>query len=282
MRIKQNPFSLYDFLGYFVPGSVFLYGLILFYSLLDDTPTFQKLLENYFDFERIELYLPFIIIAYLIGHILSYLSSITVERYSVWKVGYPSKYLLGHDYPKYYDVDDPKLTRIFIRTLFAIFLAPITFIDLIFSGPLHLREIYAKRLDEHLINIICGNVEDLVNKLSIEEYDKEIIDDEDADFFRFVYHFCVEKADAHFPKMQNYVALYGLLRTLTFIAILFFWISITIVLLGIIDQLFAIVLSISTGILSYILFLDFMKFFRRFSLEALMALTSINYSDGHT
>ena len=27
MESKQNPFSFYDFLGYFTPGAIFLYGL---------------------------------------------------------------------------------------------------------------------------------------------------------------------------------------------------------------------------------------------------------------
>ena len=41
MDIKQNPFSLYDFLGYFTPGAIFLYGAfaVVGHVMPDKTPT---------------------------------------------------------------------------------------------------------------------------------------------------------------------------------------------------------------------------------------------------
>jgi len=86
MEFKQNPFSLYDFLGYFVPGALFLYGLYFALALHSRTQAVFSSLSDLVDFSRIELYLPFILSAYLVGHILSFMSSIIVERYSVWKV----------------------------------------------------------------------------------------------------------------------------------------------------------------------------------------------------
>lgn len=37
--LKQNPFSLYDFLGYFTPGAIFLYGCMaaISHSHLDES-----------------------------------------------------------------------------------------------------------------------------------------------------------------------------------------------------------------------------------------------------
>lgn len=32
MELNQNPFSLYDFLGYFIPGAIFIYGAIAIYA----------------------------------------------------------------------------------------------------------------------------------------------------------------------------------------------------------------------------------------------------------
>jgi len=272
MELKQNPFSLYDFLGYFIPGSFFLYCLYVAFSLHSKTQSFYTTLSNYVDFNRIEIYLPFIISSYLVGHVLSYLSSEIIERYSVWKVGYPSKYLLGLGYPKYYDVAEPKVTRIVIRTLFAIVLLPITLIDLLLGNLFRLRELYAKPLDSVLVKLIRSDVEELIKMKSQKYLEPEDLKFGNVDFFRFVYHFCVEKANNHFPKIQNYVALYGLLRTMTLISVIFFWFSFYFLFSDTNITIFPLAFF---GLLSYILFLDFMKFYRRFSLEALMALSSI-------
>jgi apolipoprotein N-acyltransferase len=82
-------------------------------------------------------------------------------------------------------------------------------------------------------------------------------------------------APAHQPKMQNYVALYGFLRTLTFLSILSFWLIFASWLGGKLDFVYSICLLASTAFVSLILFLGFVKFYRRFSLEVLMALSVI-------
>lgn len=97
-----------------------------------------------------------------------------------------------------------------------------------------------------------------------------------VDFFRYAYHYAVENAPNHYPKMQNYVALYGLLRTLSLISLLLFWIVFvhaftrTLTAWGIVFWVTAV------SLLTYVLFMAFQKFYRRFSLEALMAL-SVTY-----
>ncbi|MGH2581587.1 MAG: hypothetical protein ACRDFQ_01670 [Anaerolineales bacterium] len=272
MEIKQNPFSLYDFLGYFVPGAIFTYSLIFVASLADPTKSFRSILSTYFDFERIEFYLPFTLGAYTIGHILSFVSSITIEKYSLWKLGFPSKYLLGLGYPEYYDVQEPKPTRVFLRTIIALFLLPITFLDIILGNFLRLHEIHAKSLDPALRAILQHKVSNLVEKLSRGKGKrrKREVKAGGVDFFRFAYHYVVEHAPNHVQKMQNYVALYGFLRTLTLITILLFWINLFFQPLGYAP--FALI----SAILSFILYLDFNKFYRRFSLEVLMALSAVS------
>ena len=71
---EQNPFSLYDFFGYLIPGSL---CLVIIY--------FIEQLQNGFDPKCILLNMTFtpslvqsiilIIISYFIGHILNFLSS---------------------------------------------------------------------------------------------------------------------------------------------------------------------------------------------------------------
>jgi hypothetical protein len=273
MEIKQNPFSLYDFLGYFVPGALFFLGTNSVVLFLTQTATNLTLLSTPTQFDQPGFYLPFILVSYLAGHLLSFVSSITVEKYSVWKVGFPSKYLLGLEYPTYYEVTPPKTTRIVVRSLIAVFLLPISIIDITLGDLLRLREIYAKPLDATLIDIIKSKINTLVQRHSGLKGGE--IAFKDVDFFRFAYHYTVENAPAHLPKMQNYVALYGFARTITMVFVLLFWWAAFATLTHQLALQLGGTLVGTLSILAFISYLNFMKFYRRFSLEVLMALSAI-------
>ena len=96
MEPKQNPFSVYDFLGYFVPGALFFYslGIVARHSelLADLKLKFTQMIGN--EPNQVSFYLPFVLFSYLVGHALSLTSGLTVERFANWCHGYPSKYLL--------------------------------------------------------------------------------------------------------------------------------------------------------------------------------------------
>lgn len=267
MEIKQNPFSLYDFLGYFTPGAIFLYGCIAIYSHI--TPSFKPL--NYFSFDKGEIYIPFILVAYTTGHLLSFCSSIFVEKFSEWSVGYPSKYLLAVR-PKPYFSEGHKG----IRLLVALLLLPLSLIDWLLEVTIHYRRTYAKPLDPLLINIILSKVVTLLKEHSgLQEPPDGGLQMRKIDFFRFVYHYTLEYAPNHSTKMQNYVALYGFLRTLTFISVSFFWGLLWHLYEGLFSHGKMLFLLGGSAIISYAFYIAFNKFYRRFSLESLMALTAI-------
>ncbi len=76
--------------------------------------------------------------------------------------------------------------------------------------------------------------------------------------------------------MQNYVALYGFLRTIFLVFIIFTWAFIFYASVSNINFSFHIALIlIAFSFTSYISFLAFMKFYRRFNLEALMAISVV-------
>lgn len=273
MEIKQNPFSLYDFLGYFVPGALFLIGLgsIIFLSYLLGTTgdSLIKLLQ----LDQPGFYLPFILVAYLTGHIISFVSSVTLENYSTWKVGYPSKFLLGADYPKYFQVKEFKMARITTRIFVGLFLLPITVLD--FCGNLlHLKELlYARKLDPTLTELLQGKFSSFLDKHAGLKHQKIRI--QETDLFLFAYHYAVEHSPSHLPKMQNYVALYGFARTITMVLICLFWAVIIILVSGKIAFFISLYILFGLSVLSFLSFLNFMKFYRRFSLEVLMAISVI-------
>lgn len=61
MDSKQNPFGLYDFLGYFTPGAIFLYGVIISLAHLRGGDSYVDVITSYLSFDKAEIYIPFVL-----------------------------------------------------------------------------------------------------------------------------------------------------------------------------------------------------------------------------
>jgi len=272
MNIKQNPFSVYDFLGYFTPGAIFLYSLLFGYAHMSKSANPQEYITNTLGFDKAEIYIPFVLASYTLGHLLSFLSSISVERFSILAHGYPSKYLLKMETDGYFESKG----SLFIKLVLLIAILPISVFEYFIGYAFNLRAMYTKPLDRVLRVLISKKINKLVTMHGDIKKPGDFGKPEKTDFFRYAYHYAVEHAPNHLPKMQNYVALYGFLRTLSFISVLIFWVIVWHTFSGSFGSLEASGWLLASSILSYILFMAFMKFYRRFSLEALMAL-SVSY-----
>ena len=270
--IKQNPFSLYDFLGYFVPGAllIYLYLLIDFIEQANNDFKLSSFFSSTSDL-KLEQFLFFVIISYALGHLLNFISSITIEKYANWKYDYPSKYLLGFDKKSYWTSGIGNLWRVTMPIL----IVPITIFDLILGDIFKFKNFYTRSLDLFLRELITKKSIKLIRKLykniSNSEETQKI---REYDFFRVFAHYSFEHSKNHQFKMVNYVALYGFLRVLSLITTVVFW---TIFYLMIFTEKMN--LSIWTlllvSIINYTFFMAFMKFYRRYTLEAFM-LIAIN------
>lgn len=274
--LKQNPFSLYDFLGYFVPGA---FTLLLITFLRCDILLFinpSNLKDCLLEPSTGEI-LIFILTAYILGHLLSFLSSYTIEKYANWKYGYPSKYLLRQTKAKYFQSWDSKesISGNFWRMLLAIFILPTFILDSI-SNRLGLSKSIIKAIDPFLSDAIKDKTYELIDKLKLNKGGNFQL--EKTDFHRIVSHYVYDNSKNHQQKMTNYVSLYGLLRTLTFIfnfvsyylAIKFsceidFYNELNIEKLLILSLFF---------FLTFICFMAFMKFYKRYTLEGFMVLVA--------
>lgn len=283
--MKKNPFSIYDFLGYVFPGA-FAICLFRYIYISNGTLKVMSFIESMLsnnDYYNWEDTVIFIILSYIAGHVIAYASSLTIEPFSVWKYGYPSAFLLGKT--RYYygnSSDDKSKWRTaciyFFKTIVALFLLPILLFTLLLGDLLCLKYYYVKKLDNYLCECINCKIKLLVQRLqlpSLEDFDN-------VDFHRIIYHYAYENSNNHIIKMDNYVALYGFMRSLCFIfncaTIYFIYIVITN------NMLFSNYwfLLLSMSIISYFFFMAFIKFYRRFTLEALMCLISndkIDYED---
>lgn len=292
--MKQNPFSLYDFLGYVIPGALALM-LIGFFSNLEQLSSLTAGYQSALDFfgktqvkgsmSLLEETVIFVILAYVTGHIVAYLSSLTVEKFSYWVYGYPSRFLLeevpsGHywrvgqcssgDCGFVWPITKEQWLDLIWRILIGLFLWPLSLCTYIFSKKLNVKSFFVKKLDNNLIAAINLKKETLGNKLGISDMNS-------GDYHRVIYHYEYEQQEKHHVKMDNYVALYGFLRAMCFIAncvtlwITFKYVIPTIDLSECFDWALIRIWLVSI-LTTYIFFMAFIKFYRRFTLESFMCL----------
>jgi hypothetical protein len=133
---------------------------------------------------------------------------------------------------------------------------------------LHMRPLIQKELDPLLKSAIHQKVVTFLES----QYDPKSMDEaiKQHDWFRLIHHRCIEHMPTHFEKIQNYTAFYGFARTMTLINVIFCWL---VLIQGIINKESIgniIALQFVFGIVSYIMYVCFNKFYRKFTLEALM------------
>lgn len=289
-KMEKNPFSLFDFLGYFIPGS---FALFLIYFLQNENG-----LEFYFKRTNIEtlktdmsiLFMTFfIILAYTLGHILSFLSTLTIENFTIWKFGYPSKNLLNIPNSERYFEKKLKTSNatnwpvtilsFTLRFLLAAFLAPITLLSITIGKLLDLnRSVYTKKISDPYIDLIKNKIVKHFRAL-----DPSLnLDFTKHDYNRLLIHLSYNINTSHQPKLMNYVALYGFLRVISFI----FNVITLYLFLDIINLIWKhkLIIDFKSNLstefitliicasMTYISYLGYLKFYRRYSQENLMIL----------
>ena len=270
--MKQNPFSLYDFMGYFIPGATSIY-LIQIVNVIknSDSIDLAKILTS-FPTIRTEGILIFLILSYVLGHLISYLSSITIEKYAIWKYGYPSKYLLDINENSYW-TGAKKFHSIFWRISLLILLLPTVTLDFILGKYFGFKNFYSNKLDPMLAKLIRLKLNRLLIKLGMTQkngFNKG--EGNENDFNRIVLHYTYENSKSHQSKLTNYVSIYGFLRTFTLIVNSLFWYFMFHTYLWGDFNSKSILIVMGISIISYIFFMSFMKFYRRYTLEGLMIL----------
>lgn len=307
--MNKNPFSLYDFLGYLFPGLLTI--LIIFYmkSIIDTTEvedfiSFSKFMNTFTNGTNLQWWkstMVLIVLSYVLGHIIAYFSSVSIEYFANKNFKYPSYYLLNNenrkykDYLKTYFFDEVQFekyrlvrTTVFFkiekirerkgygkllwRIILFIGLFPITgfFFSLgIFTG---LNKFIVRPLDDYIRNSIKSKLNNLTSSLGIERPDVN----SNADLHRIVMHYVFLNITNSQKKTENYVAIYGFLRAISLIGCIY---TDVIIYKGIMTIDFSLpidwgaifVISVMIAVCN-ILFMGFIKFYRRFTLENYMAL----------
>lgn len=290
--MNKNPFSIYDFLGYLFPGFVAI-TLVIYIILINDNDSiesffsiknFVKLYGNTFKDYKWESAAIVLILSYIAGHIISYLSSTIVEYLMNKTFGYPSWYLLNKQkytlsllWNSYYTKDTNCGKKIW-RSIVILIMIPVSFVIFVFSVKSSLIKFIVRPLDEYTTKNITAKLKNLFEKLGLTHHDIEAKDD----YHRIVMHYVYINIPNSQRKLDNYVAMYGFLRALTLISCLLFDYLIYKQFCTISNYLtngfegsinsFAITILFILFIICNVLFMAFVKFYRRFTLENYMAL----------
>jgi hypothetical protein len=297
--MDKNPFSLYDFLGYLFPGLISI--MLIVYAANTDVlkevgvfffaSHFFEVFSGYIKLNAPQSAVFIVVLSYVTGHIVAYLSSITVEYFINHLVGYPSIYLLNEIEEN--DLTCKQLCRIYFATqqscelwavqisrfIVFVLLFPVSVTLVFFGRTTHMIQFITRPLDSYIQNSIISKIGRLTDNLDLKVPDITV----QADYHRIIMHYVYLNIPNSQRKADNYVAIYGFLRALTFIACSFFVFlcvreSITIwnyvsndgVTLYFDRTVFFV--FIFMFFLCNILFMGFVKFYRRFTLENFMAL----------
>lgn len=269
----KNPFSFYDFLGYLFPGLVCVIFLKMIVSI-DGAITIDSIflhgLVSSFSWKDTVQYT---VLAYVVGHLVSYFSSLTVEPYLIWSYGYPSVFLMKENYDKkFYEINHNvgRIGTYCWKTLVCILISPICLASLFFGHLLHFKYYVLKPLDSYLRDNINKKIDSFLSELKLSQRDS------DADVHRIIMHYNYEHYTNHVRKYDNYIALYGFLRSLSLLcSSIFIFLFIaelrTIDFYATIDWKAIFILS-ALFCVTYLYYLGFIKFYRRYTLENLMSI----------
>lgn len=219
---NKNPFSTFDFLGYFFPGALFVSLMYILTKGIADKSVFMDVIPQAMVFLKsfvsshmgVGVFL-FVLFSYITGHLLAYVSSITVELFYTWYYGYPTNYLLkskGNYKHQYLLNSKLGFTGMLGHLLVSLFLLPILMGHFFCERLLRMNSFIGRNLDDKLISSISGKVKQVCLKIGYNDASVT-----DADVHRVVMHYVYEHCQMHQVKFDNYVALYGLLRSVSFI-----------------------------------------------------------------
>jgi hypothetical protein len=303
MLSNQGLFSFHDFLGYLFPG---IFCALSIYFVFFPPHSLND--QSFHFLASCQTSIIAIILCYLLGHLLSFLSSITIEKYSIWTLGYPSNYLFDKERYGFWKsvkikrdirIDAEKennpdrhwhlaaraqwFFRIIIKILVCFILLPIVLMDIITRKILCLDDQYARRFSKELREILEPRyVNFFVKSYNINKNDVFILSENDKDYFRLASHAALKKSsENHYNKINKYITLYLFIRTTTFVSVVTFWLLFG-KLVGhvIMHKPVVFILSIwlvylaFVFLLNFILYLAFNKFYRKYSIEIILAVSS--------
>jgi hypothetical protein len=283
METKTPQLTAYDILGYLVPG-------LALFALIDLSIAFhfQKMPMRYEDvclrYSTIKWQgaIPLVLLCYYVGHMISFLSSMTIERYARWRYGHPMNFLLDEsgEYPRFFGTGGkcPIWSMIF-RFCTAVTIWPLWFWESVLLVTGILRN-YVRSMGPQLVATVKEALGWLREKAGITV---DPSPDYPAEFESLAINYTLESAPAHVYSLRNYIVLYGFIRSMTLVLVISTWL----LSLHVGWKFYAegvnaylslgafMVTGMAGGIFCVISYGAYLKFWTRYNREALMGLTAV-------
>lgn len=289
--IEKSHFSFFDLFAYIIPGAIGMMIILIFTNLWCVTdPNIEvwvEIIEKGINAKSVTFMdsIWFILLTYILGHITSFLSSISIEAYSHWRYKYPSDFLMLRsplqqtDLKKNngYDSNSPyNWLTLVLQIIISIIIMPVSLLELFFGELLKCKYYYLKPLDKIYTDVIDIRISTLMTLLQLAKKEEFKDDNNDAlvdsDFHRIAYHYEKDKLTAHKQNFEGYIALYDFHRALSLIFVFAFWFYLYFIISHAFYSCEAILIGVILFILPYLFFIMFMKFYRRLTLETFMYL----------
>jgi hypothetical protein len=284
MRVEKLPFTIYDIVGYFLPGAVLLASIVvaLFPDVIGDLYS-SRILRKVPVYGWMVISVLSVTVSYALGYVIALLSSEGIEQPVIRTFGYPSAFLVHGPCSSEGSYRDDLSS---VRMLFALQ-------HLLKRPPCGcgwlrnwVRSAFAKQLDEKqfaetTINILRDRLRDKFSAEIKEGYGNE--------WFSLVRHYVANNNESAFTRMYNYMTLYGFCRNLSaalylsgivlsigFIlpSLLMLFNSGWLNLSGPVASRICLVILLMFP-LSLALAVNFSKFYRRYSHETIMAFVTM-------
>lgn len=289
---SSRPFTLYDFIGYFTPGALFL--LIFYYFIKTTNNDLLAVLQSY-DYHTLTCIVSMIIISYILGHMLNYLSSISIEKYAIWMYGKPCHFLLvgTPSLRSYFHKNKDNCTKVNSsllddnlkkiihyqqgkfnakkalwlsrawRTVLFFVILPVSSLDCLIGRGLKLKLFYTNPASDIYANSIINKLSCLFKKLNIEF-------STDIDIFKIVLTYYLNRSNVFKSRSDSCRAIYGFARTLSFVFSVISWFYIGLSIFGYIP--FSVLILSLLLLSSYVFYMTFMKYYRRYAFEGFLYL----------
>lgn len=278
VRVERIPFTIYDVIAYLGPGIVSAWAIFdvvpsLFNAPNDSVARFVHDRSAIFGVAAIDIAVAIVVagvFAYTLGVLIGFIASVTIEKLSIVYFGYPSEFVRTR-YKFAGPIADRDITKKFLANgcasgaiLVQLICLPLT-IFIWGANILALFSVVIKPLPETMIL----SWEERFQFLSGYKigYERRV------DWFRFVCFYVINNNPVAFLRMYNYLTLYGFLRNMTFIFLVSTWVysSAAIVFCGTERGCTFAISALASGIVCGGLFCGFLKFYRRYTEEAILA-----------
>lgn len=293
VRVERMPFTVYDIVGYLAPGFITLYGALIFIdptsnSIISESLHFEEVFHSS-ALQQVTTAIAILILSYLCGHIVSFLSSITVERLLVIWQGYPSGWAfrayLGASWwdlvlasipqeltqkKKQDSFSSIREAQNFLSFLLLhIFLLPLI-LGFLASALVGARRSVIKAVPSALIreSLFCSD------KMGCPIQSDQINKENVGDWFKWISAHVTNTNNVAFLRMYNYLTIYGFLRAMVFILNGASWLTFISAYPSQLPSMStaAFIVPAICAATATVCFLEYIKFYRRYTEESISAI----------